>query len=247
VKQTQGIYKVKNAVLKNIHMEVKKLSLSFNSFSIAYIPRNQNARADTLANKAMDLCKSSGLDCDKIHNISPANEKNTDHLNGATTGGQSSLPAFTEEKSEMQLSSDKKYILQFHGTSNRAGGCGAGFAIYDSISGSEVWAGSLFNPSETTDNEATYIAIILGMKCAKSMGIQNLIVQGNADLIMKQMGGIYKVKNEKLIELHKKAMKFSEQFELFQLTPIKKLENGRSYDLVNKAIENKSSSGFRAV
>ncbi len=54
VKQINGRYKVKKAVLRPLYQKVVQLIGSLEGFTIAYIPRAQNAEADKLANKALD-------------------------------------------------------------------------------------------------------------------------------------------------------------------------------------------------
>jgi ribonuclease HI len=52
--QIQGNYKVRNANLRLLFQQAKQLLADFESFTIAFIPRYQNAAADALANKALD-------------------------------------------------------------------------------------------------------------------------------------------------------------------------------------------------
>ena len=52
VKQINGSYRVRNAALKPLYLEVKGLAASFKGFRISHIPRRQNAEADGLANAA---------------------------------------------------------------------------------------------------------------------------------------------------------------------------------------------------
>jgi ribonuclease HI len=54
VKQMKGEYKVKNQGLLQIKNECSKLISDFEFFEISYIPREQNSRADALANLAQD-------------------------------------------------------------------------------------------------------------------------------------------------------------------------------------------------
>ncbi len=54
VKQINGRYRVKNLALKPLHQRVRELQSSFQSFAVAYIPRQQNADADRLSNAALD-------------------------------------------------------------------------------------------------------------------------------------------------------------------------------------------------
>ena len=54
VRQIKGIYKVKNAVLQDLHGRAKELIAQLEWFSIGHAFREQNQEADRLANEAMD-------------------------------------------------------------------------------------------------------------------------------------------------------------------------------------------------
>ena len=53
VRQIKGEYRVRKATLKPLYQQVKQLQGSLESFTINYIPRQQNTEADRLANKAL--------------------------------------------------------------------------------------------------------------------------------------------------------------------------------------------------
>lgn len=57
VRQINGLYKVKNATLKVLHAEVLEL-LKTCAWSVAHVPREENQRADELANLAYDASTS---------------------------------------------------------------------------------------------------------------------------------------------------------------------------------------------
>ena len=52
--QMQGVYKVKKQHLKELHMKVKILEQKIHQVSYAHISRDQNYKADDLANYALD-------------------------------------------------------------------------------------------------------------------------------------------------------------------------------------------------
>ena len=54
VRQIKGIYKVKNATLKDLHGRAKELIAQLEWFSIGHALREHNTEADRLANEAMD-------------------------------------------------------------------------------------------------------------------------------------------------------------------------------------------------
>ena len=54
VRQIKGVYKVKNAALKDLHARAKELIAQLDWFSIGHVLRGHNQDADELANAAMD-------------------------------------------------------------------------------------------------------------------------------------------------------------------------------------------------
>jgi len=57
VKQLNREYKVKNADLSPLFLQIHNLSINFKKISYTYIPRELNKNADKLANEAMDKMK----------------------------------------------------------------------------------------------------------------------------------------------------------------------------------------------
>ena len=54
VNQIKGLYKVKHPDLRPLHERAKKQAAGLESFTIQYVPREQNREADDLANAALD-------------------------------------------------------------------------------------------------------------------------------------------------------------------------------------------------
>jgi len=54
VRQVKGEYKVKDAALRQLHAEVKRVLRRFDAWSIRHVRREQNAEADRLVNEALD-------------------------------------------------------------------------------------------------------------------------------------------------------------------------------------------------
>lgn len=52
--QMNGLWKVKDPKLRILHSEAKKLASLFATLEIEYVPRENNAEADALANEAID-------------------------------------------------------------------------------------------------------------------------------------------------------------------------------------------------
>jgi ribonuclease HI len=60
VRQLQGRYQVKHAVLKELYSEAKDHIRTFRHFGIRHVPREQNAEADALANRGIDEAQRQG-------------------------------------------------------------------------------------------------------------------------------------------------------------------------------------------
>jgi len=53
-KQVNGVYKVKHAAMRELHVEAMKALRGFRRWSVRTVPRAQNAQADALVNAALD-------------------------------------------------------------------------------------------------------------------------------------------------------------------------------------------------
>jgi ribonuclease HI len=53
-KQVSGDYKVKHAAMKPLHEEAMRELSAFDRWSVRSVPREENARADSLVNQALD-------------------------------------------------------------------------------------------------------------------------------------------------------------------------------------------------
>jgi ribonuclease HI len=87
VRQIKGIYKVKNAVLKDLHARAKQLISQLDWFSIDHALREHNRQADELANQAMD--KGTGRTSDRAAPaLSPPDSvQNPQEFEGIVRGG----------------------------------------------------------------------------------------------------------------------------------------------------------------
>ena len=53
-RQWSGAYRVRNAGLKDLHAEARRLAQGFDDVAVDHIPRTLNRRADDLCNRALD-------------------------------------------------------------------------------------------------------------------------------------------------------------------------------------------------
>jgi ribonuclease HI len=90
---------------------------------------------------------------------------------------------------------------------------------------------------EETNNVAEYMGLILGLKRAKAMGIKDLEVLADSELVVKQVNGEYAVKAEHLQPLHAEAVALYKSFDQIELRHIPREENDAADAMSNRAID----------
>jgi ribonuclease HI len=100
-----------------------------------------------------------------------------------------------------------EYILRFDGASRgNPGHSGAAASIYKHQGSECIWFDSEYLGANKTNNQAEYKGLILGLEeCVRKNLNRPLLIQGDSELIIKQMKGEYQVKHKKLIPLYNKA------------------------------------------
>jgi ribonuclease HI len=90
---------------------------------------------------------------------------------------------------------------------------------------------------ESTNNVAEYWGLILGLKRAKAMGIKELEVYSDSELLVKQLAGDYAVKAEHLRPLHEEAQALLKAFPQVRVAHIPREENAAADEMSNRAID----------
>jgi len=88
-----------------------------------------------------------------------------------------------------------------------------------------------------TNNVAEYCAFILALQEALMMGVRQLHVFTDSELVTKQFSGEYKVKEPTLKALHCLAIHLKNGFEKLALTHVPRNENQLADDAANKALD----------
>ncbi len=89
----------------------------------------------------------------------------------------------------------------------------------------------------TSNNVAEYTGLLIGLKKAIELGYKQIEVRMDSQLVVRQIMGQYKVKNEKLIPLHREAVELSRRFSDFQINHIPRELNKEADILANKAMD----------
>lgn len=90
---------------------------------------------------------------------------------------------------------------------------------------------------KATNNAAEYLALIKGLELACENKIDALSVISDSELIVRQMNGQYKVKNEALRPLYLKAQDYAKGFQSFSIRHVPRSENKDADRLANEGIQ----------
>jgi ribonuclease HI len=88
-----------------------------------------------------------------------------------------------------------------------------------------------------TNNVAEYRALIAGLEKAVELGVDQLAVISDSELLVKQMRGEYKVKNETLRDLWSEAEELANQLRSVTYTAVRREHNELADRLVNEALD----------
>jgi probable phosphoglycerate mutase len=88
-----------------------------------------------------------------------------------------------------------------------------------------------------TNNVAEYSALVAGLERALELGVDDLEVVSDSELLVKQMTGEYRVKNETLQELNDRASRLARRVGKVDYTAIRREQNELADRLVNEALD----------
>lgn len=90
-----------------------------------------------------------------------------------------------------------------------------------------------------TSNVAEYRGLIAGLEQAKKLGVKHVRVLGDSELVIKQMLGEYRVRNEALIPLYTRAMSILKEFPRSEVGHNRRANNALADALANLAMDKK--------
>jgi ribonuclease HI len=88
-----------------------------------------------------------------------------------------------------------------------------------------------------TNNVAEYRALVAGLEKAVELGVDELEVVSDSELLVKQMRGEYKVKNETLRGLWDEASDLARRLRSVSYTAVRREHNELADRLVNEALD----------
>jgi probable phosphoglycerate mutase len=88
-----------------------------------------------------------------------------------------------------------------------------------------------------TNNVAEYRALVAGLEKALELQVDEVEVVSDSELVVKQMRGEYKVKNEALRDLSLQATRLARQLRSVSYTAVRREHNELADRLVNEALD----------
>jgi ribonuclease HI len=88
-----------------------------------------------------------------------------------------------------------------------------------------------------TNNVAEYSALLAGLARAAELGVDELEVVSDSELLVKQMTGVYRVKNEALRDLSLEAARLARKLPQVTYRHVRREHNELADRLVNEALD----------
>jgi ribonuclease HI len=93
-----------------------------------------------------------------------------------------------------------------------------------------------------TNNQAEYKAVIAALKSAVKFNADEVMLYLDSELIIKQLAGVYKIRNRLLRPLYTEAMELTGKFKKLTINHVGHDGNEDAHDLARKALASKAKS-----
>ncbi|MBN2247257.1 MAG: ribonuclease HI family protein [Coriobacteriia bacterium] len=127
------------------------------------------------------------------------------------------------------------------GSRGNPGPGAAGIVVRDA-SGQIVARGGSYL-GEVTNNVAEYEGVLWGMRAARALGAESVRMRADSELVVKQMRGEYRVKNEGLKPLFLQAQALVRAFAHVEFEHVRREANVEADALANEAMDARSDVG----
>lgn len=92
-----------------------------------------------------------------------------------------------------------------------------------------------------TNNVAEYEAVIYALELATALGARDVLLKLDSELVARQLSGAYKVKNQGLVPLWKRATALTRKLDRFEVEHVPRAQMTAADRLANNALDGKDS------
>jgi ribonuclease HI len=118
------------------------------------------------------------------------------------------------------------------------GPAGAGWVLSNEETGITLKDGRFLG--EATNNEAEYQALIMGLEQSLIQGAREIVVRMDSELLVRQINGVYKVRNPRLAVFFEKAKDLLRKFSKYDIIHIPREQNQEADRMANEAIRRRN-------
>jgi ribonuclease HI len=153
------------------------------------------------------------------------------NLNSSTRSDQQGVILPTQENKTRQ----KSWQLFTDGASKgNPGPAGAGWVLIRDQNSDPIKEYKFLG--QATNNEAEYQALILGLQHALSCGIQEIRIHMDSELLVRQLNGLYRVKNPRLAHFFHQVQVLLLKFSKYAIIHIPREQNREADRMANEAL-----------
>ncbi len=133
------------------------------------------------------------------------------------------------------MATDKWVICADGASRGNPGPASIGAVLYDD-SGGELHTVSR-RVGRATNNEAEYRAAIAGLEAALALGVRDVELRLDSELVVRQLNLRYKVRNPSLRKLFGRVKDLQWRFASFEVHHVRREANRRADQLANQALD----------
>ena len=93
----------------------------------------------------------------------------------------------------------------------------------------------------TTNNVAEYTGLVAGLELAARMGATDIEVRADSELMVRQLNGVYRVKNPGLMTLYLQVVKQLQGFRSYRVVHVPRERNRAADKAANEAVDRRES------
>jgi len=122
------------------------------------------------------------------------------------------------------------------GSRGNPGLAGAGVVVTDASDNMDLYEGGVFI-GRATNNIAEYRGLLAGLTAARDLKADQVEIVSDSELLVRQMTGMYRVRNAGLQPLYRQAKALAGGFETCTFRHVRREQNTRADALANRAMD----------